>query len=80
MEKMVQVTAEEAQNHLADLIPKAVNGETVVITQDGKQRVQLVPVAQIGAPRQPGSAKGKVWIADDFDEPLADLKEISNGH
>lgn len=26
-------------------------------------------------PRQPGSAKGQVWIAEDFDAPLDDFKD-----
>ncbi|MEP6776444.1 MAG: DUF2281 domain-containing protein [Chloroflexota bacterium] len=39
----------------------------------------MVPVAQVGAPRQPGSAKGKVWIADDFDEPLEEFKQYTSG-
>ena len=26
-------------------------------------------------PRKPGSAKGKIWISDDFDEPLDEFKE-----
>jgi hypothetical protein len=25
--------------------------------------------------RQPGSLKGKVWMADDFNEPLDDFKD-----
>jgi len=25
--------------------------------------------------RQPGSAKGQIWIADDFDAPLDDFKD-----
>lgn len=26
-------------------------------------------------PRQPGSAKGQVWIAEDFDAPLDDFRD-----
>ena len=26
-------------------------------------------------PRQPGSAKGLIWMADDFDAPLDDFKD-----
>jgi antitoxin (DNA-binding transcriptional repressor) of toxin-antitoxin stability system len=33
---------------------------------------RLVPVEPRRAPRQPGSAKGQIWIADDFDAPLPD--------
>jgi hypothetical protein len=27
------------------------------------------------APRQPGSARGQVWMAPDFDAPLEDFKD-----
>ncbi len=26
-------------------------------------------------PRQPGSARGQIWMADDFDAPLDDFKD-----
>ena len=74
---MVQVTAEEAQGHLADLIAKAMKGETVVITQDGHQTVQLVPVVQSDRRPQFGSARGLITIADDFDEPLEEFDEYT---
>nr|WP_242508640.1 DUF2281 domain-containing protein [Rhodocyclus purpureus] len=31
-------------------------------------------VTESKPPRQPGSAKGSIWIADDFDAPLDDFK------
>ena len=74
---MVQVTAEEAQDHLADLIAKAMKGETVVITQDGHQTVQLVPVERRASRPQFGSARGLITIADDFDEPLEEFDEYT---
>lgn len=27
------------------------------------------------SPREPGSAKGKIWMSDDFDAPLEDFAE-----
>ena len=72
---MVQVTAEEAQARLEDLIAEAIKGETVIITQDGQRVVQLVPVVQSNGRPQFGSAKGLITIADDFDAPLEGLDE-----
>ena len=72
---MVQVSAEEAKTRLTDLITKAINGETVIITQDGQQVVQLVSVTQPERRPRFGSAKGLITIADDFDEPLEDFNE-----
>ena len=44
----------------------------------GKPVAKLVPLEKPGHDRKPGSAKGKIIIADDFDAPLPDdiLKEF----
>jgi hypothetical protein len=34
-----------------------------------------MPIGMVKPNRQPGSAKGLIWMSDDFDEPLAEFKE-----
>ena len=61
----------EAKAQFSTLIRKALQGEEVVIARDNKPLLKLVPV---GVPaRTPGSAKGRVTIAADFDVPLDDF-------
>jgi prevent-host-death family protein len=80
---MQQVSADEAKEHLAELIDAAMKGETVLITRDGnggEQAVQLVPVTQgtedhTKGKRHFGSAKGLIEMSEDFDAPLADFEE-----
>lgn len=61
----------EAKAHFSTLVRKALQGEDVVIARDNKPLLRLVPV---GVPsRAPGSAKGRVAMADDFDAPLEDF-------
>ncbi|MGH7201886.1 MAG: type II toxin-antitoxin system Phd/YefM family antitoxin [Planctomycetaceae bacterium] len=71
---MTQVTVEEAQSRLSDLIAAAKRGEEVVITDAEQPVAWLVPM---GSPkrRRAGSAKGLMTMADDFDAPLEDFKE-----
>jgi antitoxin (DNA-binding transcriptional repressor) of toxin-antitoxin stability system len=71
---MVKVALEEATTRLSDLIEAAVNGEAVYITTD-EQMIRLVPETVIKVPRQFGSAKGLIHMADDFDAPLEDFRE-----
>lgn len=72
---MQQVNIEQAKLHLTVLIKAAMNGEEVVITQDEKTAVRLVPTST-GKPRPKfGSAKGKIEIPDDFNEPLEDFAD-----
>lgn len=103
---MIEVTVQEAQKHLKELIDRVIGGEEVLISLDNQQtQVRLttstgkadeverqtgsvrdshvhlaVPVAgflegEDVSARQPGSAKGLIQMADDFDEPLEDFRE-----
>ena len=45
-------------------------GEEIVIAKAGKPVARLLPFEPRREPRQPGLIKGKIWIADDFDDPL----------
>ncbi|KUY66153.1 type II toxin-antitoxin system Phd/YefM family antitoxin [Burkholderia sp. Bmkn7] len=58
----------EATLDLQRLLDAAIAGERVVITQDGKQSVRLVPLRPI---HRFGALEGQIWIADDFDAPLS---------
>jgi antitoxin (DNA-binding transcriptional repressor) of toxin-antitoxin stability system len=72
-----QVTLDEAEVRLKDLIEVALKGDEVFILKDGQQAVQLIPVEP--PRRQPkfGSAAGLIWMADDFDAPLEDFEDLS---
>jgi prevent-host-death family protein len=63
----------EAKAQFSTLVRKALQGEEVVIARDNKPLVKLVPVA-VPAPT-PGSAKGRVTVAADFDAPLDDFAD-----
>ena len=65
----------EAKAHFSRLVRMALQGEEVVIARDNKPLLKLVPVAVQS--RAPGSAKGRIRIADDFDDPLADFGDYS---
>ncbi len=51
-------------------------GEEIIITENNESVVKLSPVKLAKKPPcQPGSAAGKVGIADDFDAPLTDFED-----
>ena len=58
-----------AEENLSRLIDQALAGEEVISTQEGKPAVRLTPIRQ---KRVPGSARGKIDIGPDFDDPLPD--------
>lgn len=74
----VQVNIYEAKSKLSQLINQVIAGEEVIVAKSGKPVAKIVPLKKPIQDRKPGTAKGKITIADDFDAPLPDdiLKEF----
>ena len=73
---MATVTLQEAQAQLSDLIHRLANGEELVITENDQPVAKLVKLEeQKEWPCKAGSAKGKIWMAPDFDQPLEEFQE-----
>ena len=64
-----QLNLYDAKARLSALVEEAAAGAEIIIAKGGKPKAKLVPLRQAGR-RKPGSAKGKIQIADDFDAPL----------
>ena len=71
------VNIADAKAHLSDLVDKAAQGQEILIARDHKPVARLVPLPRAAGPRQPGSAKGQVWIAPDFDATPADFEDYT---
>ena len=69
---MQQVNIYEAKTHFSQLISQALLGEDIVIAKAGKPLVKIVPYRPEKKKRVPGSAKGAIKIAEDFNAPLPD--------
>jgi prevent-host-death family protein len=72
---MPQFNVADAKARFSQLIRKALTGEEVIIAKDNKPLVKLVPVKVVAGRRQPGSARGQVWMAKDFGAPLEDFAD-----
>jgi len=72
---MQQVTLEDAEKQLPLLIEAVRGGEEIVITRDKEPVARLVAVRPEKPRRKPGSAKGLIHMAEDFDAPLDDFKD-----
>jgi len=71
---VVNVNYDDLKTKIMDMIEAAMRGDKVVITKNGKQIVQLVPMKTARKPKF-GSAKGKIKFAPDFNAPLTDFSE-----
>ena len=74
---MTHVDIEQAKARFAELLELAAAGEEVVIDKDQRPFVKLSPAVSTRPQRVFGSARGKVQMMHDFDEPLADFEEYS---
>jgi len=72
---MLITNISEAKTQLSALIEKVLAGEEVIIGKAGKPVVKIVKYKRSDEPRRPGALKGKIKIADDFDELPEDIAE-----
>ena len=76
---MQLVNVHQAKTQLSKLLDQIEGGEEILISRHGKTIAKLSPVEDNLPPRQPGALKGKIWIADNFDEFDKDLEEMFYG-
>ena len=70
---MVSVGVHEAKTHLSKLLVQVEAGEEVVICRSGKPIARLVPTEPEVKPRRVfGQDVGRIWMAEDFNDPLPD--------
>jgi prevent-host-death family protein len=72
------VPLNEAKTHLSELVRRVEAGEEIVIRRGRKRVARLVP-DRPSAIRPPGALRGRVRMADDFDEPLAEFTHLLPG-
>lgn len=69
------VPLSEAKTRLSELVRRVEAGEEIVIRRGATPVARLIaePVNRI---KPPGALRGRVWMSDDFDAPLADFDHL----
>lgn len=74
------VNVYEAKTHLSQLLDRAAAGEEIVIARAGRPVARLVALSAASSRRRiPGAWRGKVSMADDFDELPAEIEASFRG-
>lgn len=74
------VNVYEAKTHLSQLLDRAAAGEEIVIARAGRPVARLVALSDASSRRRaPGAWRGKVRIADDFDELPTEIEAAFRG-
>jgi antitoxin (DNA-binding transcriptional repressor) of toxin-antitoxin stability system len=69
---VTKLEIDQLQSNLTKYLDLVIKGEKIIITQDDKPVAEISPIQR---PLKRGSAKGKVWISSDFNEPLEEFKD-----
>ena len=65
----VKVSVHEANTNFSKLLSRVEKGEEIIICKSGHPVARLNPINEKPIKRTPGSAKGQIIIAEDFDAP-----------
>lgn len=65
---MDAVSIHEAKTHFSRLVARAESGEEIVVRRGPTPVAKIVAYRPPTTPRRPGSLRGQIVIADDFDE------------
>ena len=79
---MKQLNLAEAKAKFSELVDAAARGDGTIIAKSGTPVAMVVPLDwEKRAPIKFGTLKGKIWIAENFDDPLPDdvLDEFEKG-
>ncbi|HVA81129.1 MAG TPA: type II toxin-antitoxin system Phd/YefM family antitoxin [Candidatus Binataceae bacterium] len=74
MTRSAPVNIHDAKTHFSRLLKRVMRGEEVIIARAGHPVARLCPLGPRPGPRIPGSAKGRISIASDFDAPIPELE------
>lgn len=64
------INIHEAKTHFSEIVNAATKGREIIIAKSGKPVAKLVPLKPKKTKVRFGILKGKVSLADDFEEPL----------
>jgi prevent-host-death family protein len=71
------VNVHELKTHYSKYLEQVAGGEEITLGKHGKPVAKLVPLDEKPLkPRKIGGLEGKIWMSDDFDEPMMELWNV----
>ena len=75
MKKVHHVKVHEAKTNFSRLLKAVEDGDEVIVHRGDVPVARLVRYETSSAKRGFGALKGKIWMSDDFDDPLPEFEE-----
>lgn len=70
------INVHDLKTNYSKYLAQVINGEEILLGKHGIAVAKIIPLSKTKKARVPGALKGKVWISDDFNEPLTSLWDI----
>ena len=67
------VSITEAKAQWSRLIRRVESGEEIIITRSGVPCARLLPAVQVSRRKIAGMDRGRIWIAEDFNDTPKDI-------
>jgi antitoxin (DNA-binding transcriptional repressor) of toxin-antitoxin stability system len=67
------VNVHDLKTNYSKYLEKVIGGQEILLGKHGKVVAKIIPLPQVQRPRTPGALKDKLWVSNDFDEPLINL-------
>ncbi|MGH7234403.1 MAG: type II toxin-antitoxin system Phd/YefM family antitoxin [Candidatus Saccharimonadales bacterium] len=68
------VNVHEFKTNYSKYLEQAIGGKEIILGKHGKAVAKIVALPNaMSKSRKLGMLKGKIWMSDDFDEPMIDL-------
>jgi prevent-host-death family protein len=68
------INVHDLKTNYSKYLEQVINGDEILLGVRGKAVAKIVPLSPAAQkPRTPGALKGKVWVSDDFDDPIMTL-------
>ncbi len=70
------VNVHDLKTNYSKYLDQAIGGQEILLGKHGKVVAKIVPLSGSKKTRTPGALKDKIWVSDNFDEPLMGLWDV----
>ncbi|MCK5056432.1 MAG: type II toxin-antitoxin system Phd/YefM family antitoxin [Candidatus Aminicenantes bacterium] len=72
---MTSLNISEIKQRFPDFLRRVESGEEIILEKSGKAIARVVPIKEKRKRRKLGQERGKIWMSEDFNEPLPRKKK-----
>ena len=67
---MKSLSISDMKQQFPDFISRVESGEEIILKKSGKAIARIIPIKEKRKKRKLGREKGKIWMSEDFTDPI----------